>query len=94
MQLPEPVEPRHSLCDRPLAHPVHGDRDLRNAAVAMEAGADAEDRGRPANRHGSGQRAIERDVESGIGYPSEVLLYGDHDANARGYDPLAMFLRL
>ena len=65
MQRLEPVEPRHPLRRRPVAYAIHGDRQVHDAAMAMEAAAHAEDGSCPADRQGFRQSAIEGHVEPG-----------------------------
>ena len=89
VQLPEAVEPRHPLRRRPVSHAVDDDRQVRDALMAMEAGADAEDgrcAGRPAGPSGSGRS---RATSSPCCRPRRRASRWNGDARVR--EALAMF---
>ena len=91
MELPKPIQSRHSLRGRSVPPAVDDDRHVGDAAMAMETGSDAEDRGFPTHGQGFGQWAIERDLEPGSLDWVEAPSVSAHAANTTRFQGLAIF---
>jgi O-methyltransferase len=94
MQLLKPVKSRHSLRGRPVTQAVDDDRHLRDGAMPMETGADAEHCGCRAHRHSRGQWAIEGDLEPGSIDWVELPPASAHAPNTTRFHRLAIFLEV